>query len=118
MDKEAKLIYESYLTATTLELADANNHRWMFSKDNIKFFPVEAVYGNIWTEDGEISLDGLDSVEDFLNIDPSTIKSIGDHEIGEEANITIQLQGESMDLILNRVADVKNFLMFMHAHGR
>lgn len=61
--------------------------------------PIRAkkIYGHIWFEDGKnMPFEGSDF---SLNFDAATIKSYGEHEIGDEANLYIIYETEISEVI-------------------
>lgn len=66
---------------------------------------IAEIYGCIYANEKEYNMDG-ESV--FPEIDPATITSIGEHEIGDEANVFIVYSDSSNETLttVQAVVDV------------
>lgn len=59
---------------------------------------ITSMYGCLWLEDGtEVDLDGC--TLDEITIDPMMITSYGEHEIGDDANISVTYDDGSKEIV-------------------
>jgi hypothetical protein len=66
---------------------------------------VSQIYGNLWLKNGkEIELDGPTPKK----FDPTNIESIGEHEIGDDANVCV-IYSDSSKKLIKTVADTQKF---------
>ena len=104
MDKESQLIWEAY-SGEALRFQNLTND------------DITEVWGQIYFPDGEeLPLDGAKSVKDFLNVNPHDIESIGDREIGDDANVYIKSR-DGNEHTLTSVEEVQRLLRTLKSNS-